>query len=648
MYQIHKICANPTVDYAAEELKKYLRMMMPRCGDVPISYDPSAKNGFRLGLMQDFGIAVTETDSPDLDDVLCIETDENGGIIAGSNYRSVLLAVYRYLRANGCRWLFPGVDGEYVPVRQITPTSYRKMADLRVRAQCNEGAEYQFSMMETIEFTPKIGLNSYMLEFDNPKVYYNYYYNHRHNTANRDPEPISNDQVLQWKRACETEIAKRGLIYQDMGHGWTASPFGIDTTEGWAKDPNQKIPEESRDYIAFCEGGRKLFHDCALNTNFCMSNPKARAIVAKAIADYAENSPFVNYLHVWLADSRNNHCECDDCRKMTPSDWYAMLMNEIDEQLTERNLDTRIVFCVYYDTAWAPKTVHIKNPDRFTMLLGAITRRYTETPKMVPNAKEVRPFELNKNVFPSDLGEYIALLREWEKKCAAPKFCYEYHFWIHQYYDVGGIQIARRIYEDVAAYRDAGFDGIIEDGSQRSFFPNGFAFFVYAETMFDKNISFDALLEDYFSHAYGTDYKQVAEYLEKIGKTFDVNYLECEHRSTRSYYAPDHAAELRTVPAITDEMLPLLTENKNQPIRVQTVAWRLLLRHAEYCRLLSEPCALKAEGRDEEAYHAFRAAFDEFGKYEVEIERYYDQHMAVTAFTRNMFKAPEKPMEEIG
>ena len=29
MYRIYKITSHPTVDFAAEELKKYLRMMMP-------------------------------------------------------------------------------------------------------------------------------------------------------------------------------------------------------------------------------------------------------------------------------------------------------------------------------------------------------------------------------------------------------------------------------------------------------------------------------------------------------------------------------------------------------------------------------------------------------------------------------------------
>ena len=66
MYKIHKITSNPTVDFAAEELKKYLRMMMPRCGEIEISYAPDAKDGFRLGLMTDFSLDVSEADDTQL------------------------------------------------------------------------------------------------------------------------------------------------------------------------------------------------------------------------------------------------------------------------------------------------------------------------------------------------------------------------------------------------------------------------------------------------------------------------------------------------------------------------------------------------------------------------------------------------------
>ena len=110
MLFVNKITSDSVVDYAAGELKKYLRMMMPEAGDVRISYAPDAADGFRLGLMQDFGLDVSDAADTALDDILYIDCDERGGIIAGDNPRSVLLAVYEYLRQNGCRWLFPGVD----------------------------------------------------------------------------------------------------------------------------------------------------------------------------------------------------------------------------------------------------------------------------------------------------------------------------------------------------------------------------------------------------------------------------------------------------------------------------------------------------------------------------------------------------------
>ena len=138
MYKIYKTTLCSPVDYAAEELKKYLQMMMPPCGDVPVKYDTEAKEGFRLGLMQDFGLDVSDAEDTDLDDILYIDADENGGIIAGDNPRSVLLAVYEYLRQQGCRWLFPGVDGEFIPVvKGLKAVSYRHKPSCRYRGWCN-------------------------------------------------------------------------------------------------------------------------------------------------------------------------------------------------------------------------------------------------------------------------------------------------------------------------------------------------------------------------------------------------------------------------------------------------------------------------------------------------------------------------------
>ena len=140
MLYIKKVRLDYAIDFAAEELKKYLRMMMPQVLEVEITYEPEAKDGFRLGLLEDFGLPC-EVAEPMYDDVVHIDTDTEGGILAGSNPRSVLFAVYRFLKKQGCIWLFPGSDGEKIPmVRELKPVDYLHKAPLRYRGQCNEGA----------------------------------------------------------------------------------------------------------------------------------------------------------------------------------------------------------------------------------------------------------------------------------------------------------------------------------------------------------------------------------------------------------------------------------------------------------------------------------------------------------------------------
>lgn len=260
MYIIYKTSSSSAVDFAAEELRKYLRMMMPECGNIEIKYDPEASDGFRLGLMQDFGLDVSDAEEPELDDILYIDTDKKGGIIAGDNPRSVLLAVYEYLRQNGCRWLMPGVDGELIPMRDITPVKYRHKPTSRYRGWCNEGAEYQPDMLDAIDFVPKVGMNIFMIEFFTPISYYQTYYKHTYNIENRPPEPVSKNQILQWKRQCESEIARRGLMFHDIGHGWTTQPFGIDADLRVGADIiNATFTDEDKKYLALCAktGGKR-------------------------------------------------------------------------------------------------------------------------------------------------------------------------------------------------------------------------------------------------------------------------------------------------------------------------------------------------------------------------------------------------------
>ena len=631
MYVINKITSHHVVDFAAEELKKYLRMMMPRCGEIDIAYAADAKEGFRLGLMTDFGLDTSEASDLGLDDIIHIDTDAEGGIIAGSNPRSVLLAVYRYLYLNGCRWLFPGIDGEFIPVKGIEPTKYHKMADCRYRGQCNEGAETQPQMMACIDYAPKIGMNVFMLEHDMPLNYYKHFYDHQANEANREVESVTRQTSLQWKRQCEAEFSKRGLQFHDMGHGWTTEALCMKQDEIWSKNTSADVlSDECKEYLALIDGKRDFFDHFPLNTNFCMSNPKARKNVVDAIVRYAEKGTNVDYLHVWLADAVNNHCECEECSKMTPSDWYMVLMNEADEALTAKNLKTRIVFIAYVDTTWAPEVVTLKNPDRFTLLLAAISRNYSIPVDIPPPKLELPRYKRNKNVLPADVNVYVAYAKEWAKRCRVQSFAYEYHYWRALARDLGLFDSVKLIHQDILGYKANGVNGIVEDGTQRGYYPNGFKSCVYAGTLFDNSLDLEAYTADYFRHAYGENYETVIKFFEDIGKAVDFRYLHGKMSADPEkgdYYNPELADSFRKVRGIVAKFKPFVDEHRQTPYRAQTVAYRMLARYLEFVLGITEALILKCKGCDYEAFRAYKSFMDKFGAYEIEMEDCYDHFM---------------------
>ena len=613
-YTITVKTLHPAVLYAADELKKYFRMMMPRCGDPVIAYSGSA--GFCVGVTGDFAdipadIKNAAAAGKDTDDILYINTSACCGIIAANTPRGVLLAVYQYLREQGCNWLFPGPDGEVIPNRTaLADTDYSHTASYRYRGQCNEGSETQPLMMDAIAFTPKTWMNTFMLEFDIPRSYYVKAYRHSYDTS-CPAEPLSSETVLQWKRECEAEISRRGLLFHDMGHGWTAEPFGLDSSGQWARSDDSRIPDEARQYLAQLNGVRTFYGGVALNTNICMSNPRAREIMAAYIADYASLQTNVDFLHIWLADASNNHCECEKCAEKVMTDWYVMLLNDIDRHLSERQLATRIVFISYVDTLWPPVEEKLVNPDRFTLLFAPITRLYSETYQTPADRDAVTPYVCNHNRMPQGMAENLGYLQAWQEHWRGDCFCYEYHFWMAHYCDLGGLTLSKLLYDDIRGLRQNGLSGIVEDGSQRAFWPNGFLFYVYARTLYDREISYETLLEEYFTAGYGKDWKKAVEYLKAVSEAADFAFVKGERSADPAkgrHYNPDLLPSLRRLAELAEEFRPVV-EAKLEAYRADTsvgrceyVHWDLLRWHTDWVKLcgalLCCACVGDTEGAD--------------------------------------------------
>lgn len=630
MLTIKKITPNSTIDFAAEELKKYLRMMIPEGGDIKITFEVGATDGFRLGLMQDFGLDVSDAENNALDDIIYIDCDTCGGIIAGSNYRSVLLAVYEYLRQNGCRWLFPGVDGEYIPLQNIAPVKYRHKADSRVRGNCIEGATGQQMLIDFIDFLPKVGLNSFMIQFKNPKTLYDRFYDHSNNTDNRPAEPIAKNQVAQWAVGLECEISKRALFLHYCGHGFTTDPFGIDSAMGWSKVDESSFSEDVMKYYAMTGGKRKFYKNQPMNTQICMTNREARKKIVDYIVDYSKHHSNIDYLHVWLADDYNNHCECEECSKYRPSDLYVVLMNEIDEALTDAGLDTKIVVIVYVDTFWAPIKEKLNKGDRFILMVAPIFRDFTKEFDITAPLPKIRPYERNRLIMPDSLEESIAYYKEWKKAYEGERFVFEYHFWKHMHYDLSGKMLAKRIYNDIKAYRAIGEKGIIECGSQRAFFPNGFAFYTHARALFDASLSLADIERDYYTTAYGDISEKVSELLGKLSDAIPFDYISDVHASKRpeGYKLPDFPERISRALAVKDELLAIIRESYNSDIRLRTVSIRIL---DKYCVYLDKLLAIFGclSTSDVEGAKVAKAEFDlAAGKIELEHEGIYDHGQA--------------------
>ena len=585
---------HPVVALAASELKRYLERLTDR--EVEVAVDNDAAEAITLGLIGDFPeLDPPDVPNPELDDAIRIETKGSQGIIAGINPRSVLIAVYRYLTELGCRWVRPGDDGAYVPrLTALANVHVDEQAAHRHRAVCIEGAVSYEHVRDMIDWIPKVGFNGYFIQFREAHTFFDRWYRQTGNPQ-KQSEPLSIDKAREFTAMLEDEITRRGLLYHKVGHGWTCEPFGIPAL-GWDKQ-DQTPPPEIAQYLAEVNGKRDFWKGVALDTNLCYSNPEVRRIIVDAVVDYARENPHIDYVHFWLADGTNNNCECAECVKARPSDFYVMMLNELDRRLSEAGLKTRIVFLIYVDLLWPPLEQKIENPDRFVLMFAPIVRTYSETFEVGEELPELPPFERNHLQFPKSVDANVAFLRAWQEMFDGDSFDFDYHLmWDHSN-DPGHMYISRTIADDMKGLKKIGLNGYVSCQIQRIFLPTGLAMTIMGRTLWNDKTDFDLVTDDYFTGAFGPDGSACREYLERLSALFNPVYI----RGEKEWVDAEQAQRLAKAPNVIQGFMPVIETNLEQGDPCHRASWFYLKHHAELVIGLARAFQAKALGKDDDA-----------------------------------------------
>lgn len=638
--KIKYILSDETVVYAASELSKYIKSIT--CNTIQPEIEKTnsitREDGvFVLALLPELNLPDDDVKDKLIDDVLDIDIHGLSGYIAGSNTRSILIGVYKYLRSVGCRWVRPGLDGEFIPTGDITAHScrYRKKADYPFRGECIEGAVSYEHVRDTIIWMPKVGYNLFMLEQIVPYNYMSRWYNHEGNVV-RKPEPISFEKTAEFILLLEKEIKKCGLQLHAMGHGYIFEPYGIHY-KTFADKYNPS--EEALSHMALIDGKRELYHGSPNFTHLCYSNPDARRKLVEFCLEYVERKPYIDFLHVWLADSSNNQCECAECRKMRPSDFYVMLLNEIDAEFTKRNISTRIVFILYVDLFWSPEQIEFINQSRFTLMMAS-TRSYNKPYSCEVNTDPLPLYKRNEYDLPNSFSLNLAFCNEWKKHFAGPSFLYEYYFHLDHYNDPGYFEIAKIILQDVRTLEKLGFSGMISDQTQRSFFPTGFPMSLLGEALFDQKIDFETFAEDYFKSAFGTDSGPCLAYLSGLSALFDPESLRDEnwsiveedtdsgkHHGKRISAWKDNpraADRFAKISGYVDAFLPIVERNLNTKNLCHAQSWKYLKIHAEMVKGMAAMFFECASGRHDDARDHYAQLIRYLSGVEEEIQSVFD------------------------
>jgi len=457
---------HPTARLAAEELQTYLRRISDRSLPIievaPGGESPCIETLYEEGKSDGF--------------VRQVSADRIR--LIGRSPRGLLCAVYDLLEELGCRWYYPGEQGERAPRQSVVglpPGVKDEEPFLRSRGLILGHEQYLKEASAWIDWAGKNRLNYVFFHPFPPRSWGGRYEKAWHRI----------------RREITPQLGRRGMAIEYGGHLLT--DLLPRRTFLWQRE-------------AFRFDGRRRTAD----HNLCPSSLAAMRLIRQRARKFFLAHPEIDVFHLWPDDiAGGGWCSCPSCEHLSASDQALMVTNEIADVLSEVNPRALISFLAYHDTSVAPAA--IKPRPNVALLYAPRERCYA-------HALDDTECALNRK-YMSDLRSQAA----WFRDSGWP----ELH--VFEYYLDGILfksmapPLANLLPADLRAYRDSGCHhvGAIITADRPWITPplNGFLF---AKLAWNPDQDVDNLVRDYASGYYGGPADVLATYQQELELAFHL------------------------------------------------------------------------------------------------------------------------------
>lgn len=349
--------ASPTVQFAADELRRYIFLIT---GEWPAT--AGSGHAAAAVVQRRAGPAKDRWD----EDGFEIRTGPEGLVLTGDGDRGALYAVYEFLRSRcECRWFYADADDEVVPRMALddllkiitTPGAATHRPRLRYRDAAILSADYLWG--RSLDIDRKDVRDVFARTLRRTAHFIDWAVKNGFNAVNIEGSQ-GNMYALpeNWDlaKALFRVVKRRGLMLALGGHFWP--PLLNDECPGWPKDNRWGA----------VRGGRRLPVRRFGHTYICTTHEPAVDAFLKNVVGFFRANPEFDVWSNWPPDG-DGWCECEMCSVFSPSYRFVLMHNQIARAL-EQDGQRPLILHLCYGPAAPPDEPLALHPAVHPMIDG--------------------------------------------------------------------------------------------------------------------------------------------------------------------------------------------------------------------------------------------------------------------------------------